>query len=127
VNTPESYERRTESTIANAEPPSAVQEVAALAVHKDPSLPPAGQPASPEADRSQRASIAWVRATDLLTSVGAARLRQAADAQVDVVRRSRRAPLTVASRLRGRVSRSSIARPQPAVPTPNSPANGIDL
>jgi hypothetical protein len=126
VNTPESYERRIEPTGAKPEPPAAAQEVAALAVHRDPSLS-AGQEASPEADRLQRASIAWVRPTDLLTSVGAARLRQAADAQADVVRRSRRAPLMAVSRLRGRVSHSSIARPEPAAPTPTSPANGIEL
>lgn len=126
MNTPESYERRTETTGATSEPLTGAQEVAALAIHKDPSLP-AGQNVSPEADGSERASIAWVRPTDLLTSVGAARIRQAADAQADVVRRSRRAPLTAATRLRGRASHSSIARSEPAVSTPTSPANGIEL
>jgi len=126
VNTPEPYERRNEFTVAKPEPPAGAQEVAALAVHEDPSMP-AGQAAQPGADRSQRASITWVRPTDLLASVGAARLRLAADAQADAVRRSRRAPLMAVSRLRGRVSHSSIARPEPAVPTTASPANGIEL
>lgn len=126
MNTPEPYERRADSAVEKPEPSAGAQEVAALAVHEDPSLS-AGQAASPEVDGSQRASIAWVRPTDLLTSVGAARLRQAADAQVDVVRRSRRAPLITVSRLRARVSHSSIARPEPAVRTPTSTANGIEL
>jgi hypothetical protein len=126
VNTPESYERRSEIAVAKPEPPAGAQEVAALAVHEDPSLP-GGQAASPEDDRSERASIAWVRPTDLLTSVGAARLRHAADAQADAVRRSRRAPLIAVSPLRRRVSHSSIARPEPAVPTTAAPANGIEL
>ena len=90
MNTPEPYARRND-TVAKPEPPAGAQEVAALAVHEDPSLP-AGQAASTEGDRPQRASITWVRPTDLLMSVGAARLRQAADAQADAVRRSRRAP-----------------------------------
>ena len=126
MNTPEPYERRNDFTFAKPEPPAGAHELAALAVHKDPSLP-AGQAASPGGDRSQRASITWVRPTDLLTSVGAARLRQAADAQADAVRRSRRAPLIAVSRLRRRVSQSAIARPEPAVPTTASPANGIEL
>jgi hypothetical protein len=126
VKTPEPYERRNDLTIAKPEPPTGAQEVAALAVHEDPSLP-AGQAASPEGDRSQRGSITWVRPTYLLSSVGAARLRQAEDAQDDAVRRSRRAPLMAVSRLRRGVSHSSIARPEPAVPTTASPANGIEL
>jgi hypothetical protein len=126
VNTPEPYERRNEFTDAKPEPLTGAQEVAALAVHEDPSLP-VGQAASPEGDRSQRASITWVRPTDLLASVGAARLRQAADAQADAVHRSRRAPLIAVSRLRARVSHSLIARPEPAVPTTASPANGVEL
>jgi len=126
VNTPAPYERRNDPTVAKPEPPAGAHEVAALAVHEDPSLP-AGQAASPEGDRSQRASITWVRPTDLMTSVGAARLRQAADAHADAVRRSRRAPLMAVSRLRRRVSHSSIARPEPAVPSTASPANGIEI
>lgn len=126
MNTPESYERRNEITVPRPEPSAGAHEVAALAVHEDPSLA-AGQATTPEASRSQRASIAWVRPTDLLASVGAARLRHAADAQADVVRRSRRIPLMAVSRLRRRVSHSSIARPEPAVPTTASPANGVEL
>jgi hypothetical protein len=126
VNTPEPYERWNEVTVAKLEPPAGAQEVAALAVHEDPSLP-VRQASPPEGDRSQPASITWVRPTDLLTSVGAARLRQAADARADAIRRSRRAPLIAVSRLRRRVSHSSIARPEPAVPTTASPANGIEL
>lgn len=94
-----------------------------LAVHKDPSLP-AEPAASAEASEQPRASIAWVRPTDLIPSVGSAPLRQAADAQADVVRRYRRAPLTAVSRLRGRVSRASIARPDPAVRTSTE---GVEL
>jgi hypothetical protein len=126
MNTPEPYERRNDLPVAKPEPPAGAQEVAALAVHEDPSLP-TGQAASLEGNRPQRASITWVRPTDLLTSVGAARLRQAADAQAHAVRRSRRAPLIAVSRLRRRVSHSSIARLEPAVPTTASPANGIEL
>lgn len=126
MNTPEPYEGRNDLTVAKPEPPAGAREVAALAVREDPSLT-AGQAASPEGDRSQPASTEWVRPTDLLTSVGAARLRRAADARADAVRRSRRAPRIVVSRLRRRVSHSSIARPEPAVPTTASPANGIEL
>lgn len=125
MNTPESYERRGEPSAAVPAPPAGVQGVDTLAVHQDPSLP-AGQAASPQAERLPRASIAWVRPTDFLMSVGAARLGQVADAQAAVVRRSRRAPVVAVSRLRRRVSRSSIARPEPAVPTTASPANGIE-
>lgn len=126
MNTPESYERRSEPTAAVPAPPVGVQGVDALAVHQDPSLP-AGQAASPQAGRLPRASIDWVRPTDLLMSVGAARLGQVADAQAAVLRRSRRAPLMAVSRLRGRTSRSSIARPGPAGPTPTSLTNGVEL
>jgi len=128
VNTPEPYERRTDVTGAEAPglATGGAPDVAALAVHKDPSLQ-AEKTALAEAGEQPRASIAWVRPTDLVTSVGAARLRQAADAQADLVRRSRRAPVTAASRLRGRVTRSSIARPDPAVRTSTPPEEGLQL
>ena len=126
MNTPEPYERRKDRPVAKSEPPAGAHQVAALAVYEDPSLT-VGQATSPAGNRSQRASITWLRPTDLLTSIGAARLRQAADAQADAVRRSRRAPLIAVSRLRRRVSHSSIARPAPAVPTTASPGNGIEL
>jgi hypothetical protein len=126
VNTPESYERRTDPSHAQPEPPAGASEVAALAVHKDPSLH-AEETASAEASEQPRASIAWVRPTELPTSAGSGRLRHAADAQADVVRRYRRAPLTAASRFRGRVSRSSIVGSDPAARTSTSPTEGVEL
>jgi len=127
VNTHEPYERLTQPPAAPSQLPTRGEpEVAALAVHQDPSLA-AEPPKEAEAAEQSRASIVWVRPADLITTVGASRLRQSADAQADLVRRYRRAPLTAVSRLRGRVTRSSIARTDPAVRTSTPPEEGLQL
>jgi hypothetical protein len=126
VNTPEPYERRTDPSHAQPEPPPGASEVAALAVHKDPSLH-AEQSASADSGEQAGRSIAWIRPADLIASAGSGRLRHAADAQADVVRLYRRAPLTAVSRFRGRVSRSSIVRSDPAIRTSTSPTEGVEL
>jgi hypothetical protein len=124
VNNPEPYEHRTDRT-APEPTPAAAPETAALAVHRDPSLAiPNGSASSAELAHG---SIVWVRPTDLITTQGALRLRRVVDAQADAVRRTRRVPLTAASRLRSRISRSAIAAAEPAVRTSATGSEGVQL
>jgi hypothetical protein len=125
VNTAEPYERRTDRTVPESPAPSSAPGAAALAVHQDPSLSES-TPSVPTGEQAH-GSIVWLRPTDLVTIRGAAQLRGAVDAGTDAVRRSRRAPLTVASRLRGRISRSAIARTEPTVRTSIPPSEGVQL
>jgi hypothetical protein len=126
VNTGEPYERRADRTVRESPAPSGAPAVAALAVRQDSSL--ADEPTGiAETSAQAHASIVWVRPTDVITTYGAARLRRAVDGQAEVVGRYRRAPLTAASSLGGRISRSAIARTEPAVRTPTSPSEGVQL
>jgi hypothetical protein len=126
VNTTEPYEGRIDRAVAEPRPPTDAAEVAALAVHQDPSLAADPTPYVPP-DEGAHPSILWLRPSELVTTVGTAQLGEAVDVQADVVRRARRAPLTAASRLRGRISRSAIARTEPAVRTSTSRSEGVQL
>lgn len=84
----------------------------ALAVHRDPSLT-AGPPGS--SDELGRPSVAWVRPSELPTTVGSKFIRRGIDLQSELTRRARRAPRT-ATRSAQRISRHAIARPEPTAP-----------
>jgi hypothetical protein len=121
VNINEFYERHGDRALTepSREPP-ANQDVHALAVHPDPSTHGTSIEAGP---RAGRPGVAWVRPSELPTMVGSGWVRRGIDLQSELVRRSRRSPVT-ASRTVRRVSRSAIARPEP---TPPTPAEGIGL
>lgn len=93
--------------------PRPEESVAALAVHRDPSAPEA---AAPSNDPKSQRGIAWVRPSELPTMLGSKWAGRGIDLQSDLVRRSRRAPIT-AARAGRRISRSAIARPEPASAT----------
>ncbi len=61
-------------------------------------------------------SIAWVRPSELATTVAAPAFRRGADLQSEVLRRRRRTPIA-ASRSGRRVARSAIGRTAPAAPS----------
>ena len=127
MNTPDPYERRIDRSLDEA-PRQRTQpdqttlnlateqaaEPSALAVHRDPSQPTLA--AAAEADRS-KPGIAWVRPSELPTIVGAPWVRRGIDLQAELTRRARRSPITATARARGRISRTAIARPEPATPT----------
>lgn len=114
MNNNEFYDRR-DGRVMPEEPtpqPQPDEAAAALAVHRDPSV--AEIAVKPEA-QSQR-GIAWVRPTELPTLVAAKWANRGIDLQAELVRRSRRAPVTAAKAGR-RISRAAIARPEPPSPT----------
>lgn len=92
----------------------------ALAVHRDPSL--TAGPTGPS-DQLGRPSVAWVRPSELPTTVGAKFIRRGIDLQSELTRRARRAPRT-ATRSAQRISRRAIAQPEPTAPTTE---RGIEL
>ena len=104
----ELYQRREDR--AMPEPPQPQpqpdQAVDALALHRDPSVVVATEPTGPTAQRG----IAWVRPSELSTLVGSTLANRGIDLQSELVRRSRRAPVTAAKAGR-RISRTAIARP----------------
>lgn len=108
------YERRLDREI---EPPSARPsadaEVNALAHHRDPSLSQGGASAPEDLGRP---SVAWVRPSELPTTVGSKFIRRGIDLQSELTRRARRSP-GAAARSAQRRSRRSIARPEPSTPT----------
>jgi hypothetical protein len=115
VNNNQFYDRRDDRTLSE---PSSVQPpieeaTAALAVHRDPSIPTSasGAEAKPPAP-----GVAWVRPTELPTLIGSPWIRRGIDLQSELVRRSRRAPLS-ATRAGRRISRAAIAQPATATPT----------
>jgi len=87
--------------------------VTALTVHRDPSV---SAKASNDDAKTQRPGIAWVRPSELPTLVASPLVRGGIDLQSGLVRRSRRAPIK-AARAGRRVSRMSIAHPEPATPS----------
>jgi len=114
VNNNRHYERRDDRTITaeQAQPqPQPQDTVAALAVHRDPSIP-----TSSETDVKIQRSIAWVRPSELPTLIGSKWIGRGIDLQSELVRRSRRAPISAAKAGR-RVSRTAIARPEPVTST----------
>jgi hypothetical protein len=92
--------------------PPPEESVAALAVHRDPSVPDA----APSNDPKPQRGIGWVRPSELPTMLGTKWAGRGIDLQSDLVRRSRRVPIA-AARAGRRISRSAIARPEPASPT----------
>lgn len=118
MNNDESYERRGDRMVPQppTREPRTEDAVTALAVYRDPSVSVA--PSGVEAT-TQRPGIAWVRPSELPTFVGSPLIRRGSDLQSDLIRRGRRAPLN-AARTGRRVSRTSIAAPEPATPSVTS-------
>jgi hypothetical protein len=115
VNNNEFYDRddnRALTSEQNPPQPGPEEAVAALAVHRDPSVPDA----APSNDPKPQRGIAWVRPSELPTMLGSKWAGRGIDLQADLVRQSRRVPIT-AARAGRRISRSAIARPEPASPT----------
>lgn len=103
MNQHEIYMRGTDRVLAPGfqEPSSPESD---LAIHGDPS-------ARREDDTSPQhtfRSVAWVRPSELATTLSAPAVRRAADLQADTARRARTAP--------ARITRSAIARTTPVPP-----------
>jgi hypothetical protein len=114
VNNNDHYERR-ENRAMPEQPspqPQTDEAVNALALHRDPSVPMTQETTEAKAQRS----IAWVRPSELPTMVGSKWANRGIDLQSELVRRSRRAPAK-AARAGRRISRTAIARPEPATPS----------
>ena len=115
MNTPDPYERRLDRTLPEAAPtPEPEKSVDALAVHRDPSMPTAE--ARQEPDRAHP-SVAWVRPTEVPALLGSKFVRRGIDLQSELTRRARRTPGAVVSQASRRITRTSIARPNPASPS----------
>lgn len=115
MNSSEFYERREDRALPDQPATQSQPEngVPALAVHGDPSIPAT----TPTDDSSrQRPGVAWVRPSELATLLGSLVARRGIDLQTELVRRSRRAPITSA-RAGRRITRTAIARPTPSAPT----------
>lgn len=113
MNTDEFYVRHDDRQLP-PEPslaPTPDPAVSALAVHRDPSVPPPS-----EAEPTPQRGIAWVRPTELPTLLGSKVAGRGIDLQSELVRRSRRTPIS-AARASRRITRSSISRSEPATPT----------
>ena len=95
-------------------------DVDALAVHRDPSVQEMTAGSGPQAVPP---GVAWVRPSEMPTLVGSGWVRRGIDLQSELVRRSRRSPVT-ASRAVRRARRSGIARTEPGAPTAT---DGIEL
>ena len=114
MNNNEFYHRR-DTRVVPEQPalqPQSDDAVSTLAVHRDPSVPEVAT----EAEARTQRGIAWVRPSELPTLVGGKWANRGIDLQAELVRRSRRAPVTAAKAGR-RISRTAIARPEPATPT----------
>lgn len=121
MNTNDPYDRRTDLSLDEATTrPEQTTEVAALAVHRDPSQPAAND-AAPEPTLPKR-TVAWVRPTDLPGVLGAPMARRGIDLQAELTRRARQAP----ARAGRRITRSAIARPEtPTSTTTNREGLGL--
>lgn len=119
----EFYERRQDRALPEqpTTQPEPENGVSALAVHRDPSIP-ATTP--PDESSPQRPGVAWVRPTELATLLGSLAARRGIDLQTELVRRSRRAPIR-AARAGRRITRTAIARPEPATSTTPSKELGL--
>ena len=111
------HEHRTDS---NPDPASRIaeaheSEVSALAVHRDPSQNPAER-RGPEEVKAKR-TIAWVRPSELVTTLGSDRLRRGIDLEAELARRARRTPAQAAWKVRRRITRNAIGRPEASAPT----------
>lgn len=90
-------------------------EVSALAVHRDPSQSPV-QRGGTEEVKAKR-TIAWVRPSELVTTLGSDRLRRGIDLEAELARRARRTPVQAAWKVRRRITRNAIGRPESSAPT----------
>lgn len=117
MNNNELYERRDDRAMLEQPTPQPYSEeaVAALAVHRDPSVPST----SANSEMTPERGIAWVRPSELPALLGSTWARRGIDLQSELVRRSRRAPLKAAMAGR-RISRTAIAHPGPVTPTVTS-------
>ena len=114
MNNNEFYERRDDRGMPEQATPQPQTEeaIAALAVHRDPSIPIGPQAAEAKAQRG----VAWVRPSELPTLIGSKWAGRGIDLQSELVRRSRRAPIKAAKAGR-RISRTAISRPATVTPT----------
>ena len=62
-------------------------------------------------------SVAWVRPSEVPTLLGSKFVRRGIDLQSELTRRARRTPGAVASQASRRITRTSIARPDPTNPS----------
>lgn len=114
MNTPDLYERRLDRTLPETPPtPEPDSAVEALAVHRDPSVPAVGAKQDPD---SPQPSVAWVRPSEVPTLLGSKFVRRGIDLQAELTRRARRTPGAAVSQASRRITRTSIARPDPASP-----------
>jgi len=118
---PNPYERHLDRFIEDQpQAPADGLESSALATHRDPSVP---APNTLPTAAAERPSIAWVRPSELPTTIGSKWIRRGIDLQSELARRARRSPGS-AVRSAGRVSRTAIARPTPSAPTVD---RGVEL
>jgi hypothetical protein len=116
VNNNEFYDRRDDRALTpeqNPPQPRPDEVVAALAVHRDPSVPDAAASTDLGNDPRPQRGIAWVRPSELPTMLGSKWAGRGIDLHTDLARRSRRVP-TRAARAGRRIGRAAIARPEPA-------------
>lgn len=85
-------------------------ELSVLARHGDPSL---ARPIGATNRTAYERSIAWVRPSELATTVASPVVKRGAEFQTSIARRARKAP----TRAVQRVTRSAIARPELSAPT----------
>lgn len=111
------HEHRTDRTLdpASRKTEAHEAEVSALAVHRDPSQNPAGR-RGPEPAKAQK-TIAWVRPSELVTTLGSDRVRRGIDLEAELARRARRTPAQAAWKVRRRITRNAIGRPEASAPT----------
>jgi hypothetical protein len=117
VNNNEFYDRRGDRALTpeqNPPQPHPEEPVAAAAVHGYPSVSDTAPSNDANDPRPQR-RVALLRPSELPTMVGSKWAGRGIDLQSELVRRSRRVPITT-TRAGRRISRSAIARPEPAAP-----------
>ena len=121
MNTTDLYKRQVEPATDEAhrrQRESESTDISAMAVHRDPSrradFP---QSAAPEAEAGGKRTLAWVRPSELPTTLGSPLLRRGVDLEAELARRARRTPAQAAWRVRRRITRNAIGRPDPAAPT----------
>ncbi len=106
MNNPELYQREPDRTLAD-EPAMTPIGSNHLAIHGDPSI---HRDTSGSQPPSGSRSIAWIRPSELPTTLGSGVVRRGMNAQTDAAHRL--------SRLPNRVTRSMIARPATPMATP---------
>jgi len=111
VNNNDFYERREDRALPEHAPQTPTDNaVAALAVHRDPSLV---SPQNVTDPGREQPTVAWVRPTDMPTLFGSKVVRRGIDLQSELARRACRAP----GRATKRITRRAIARPEATTPT----------